>query len=87
MKQFFNVAETGLNIFGIYIAAQDIEQALSIVLLVISIASILVRAGIAAYKHFKKGNIDGALDEVDKAMKNAQDLIEKENNKHDKSSK
>lgn len=84
MKNAWNVFDTMLNSLGIYIGIQDIESWLGVALLVVSLCSMLARAGITAYRHFKKGNIEKALDEVDDAMKKAHDIIEKENDKHGK---
>lgn len=82
MKQALDVGETVLNIAGITVASQDLESVLSIILLIISISSILIRGGYMAYKYFKNKKTDEGVKTIIDTLDQAKDVIEK--NKEDK---
>ena len=76
----YDYIETGVNVLGIGISLTDLQNVLSIVLLIISILSICFRGGLMIYKHIKNKDIDGAI----QATKDTQTEIENAINKHKK---
>ena len=84
MKKFMDIAEPLLNGMGILIGASDIENILNIVLLCVSIFAILWRAGYTIYHHIKEKKFDKIDDEIDKAKKELENLMPKEDNKNGK---
>lgn len=73
----FDIFETCLNVLGISVAITDIYNVLSIILLVVSIASMLIRGCYKIYTHIKNKNIDKAIEEVDNLKKDLEDLQDK----------
>lgn len=85
MKQALDIGETVLNATGIVFAVQDIESILSIVLLVVSILSLLIRGGYMAYKYFKNKEVDKGIKEVVDTLDKTQTTLEEyKNNKENK---
>lgn len=92
-----NIADsiTGvLAVLGIAVSVQDVENALSIILLVMSIVSILVTAGLRLWEKIRKAKEDGKVtsDEVrdiaDDVADTAGDIADKINDyKDDKEGK
>lgn len=83
MKQALDIGETILNTTGIVFAAQDIESVLSIILLVVSILSLLIRGGYMAYNYFKNKQCDKGIKTIVGTLDETKETIEKfkENNK------
>ena len=76
----YDYIETGVNVLGIGISLADLQNVLSIVLLIISILSICFRGGLMIYQHIKNKDIDGAI----QVSKDTQTEIEDAINKHKK---
>ena len=76
----YDYIETGVNVLGIGISLTDIQNILSIVLLIVSILSICFRGGLMIYQRIKNKDIDGAI----KITQETQTEIEDAINKHKK---
>ena len=74
MKTWYSVAELSLNTISIMVASIDIENVLSIILLVLSVCSILYRLGYNIYKLIKNKKYDKIDDEIDKAKDDIEKL-------------
>lgn len=81
MKRVFDVCETGLNVVGVAIGVSDIESVLNVILLCVSIAAILFRAGYAIYQHVKTKNYNKIAEELENAKQQLEQLQPKEENK------
>lgn len=79
MEKTLNVLETGLNAIGIAIGVSDMENVLNVILLIISIASILFRAGYAIYQKIKEKKYN----EIAKELDDAKEALEQLQNKED----
>lgn len=79
----FDTFETCINVLGISVAITDIYNILSIILLVVSIASMLIRGCYKIYMHIKNKNIDKAIEEVDKLKDDLEDLQDKTKGDHE----
>ena len=76
----YDYIETGVNVLGISISLTDIQNILSIILLIVSILSICFRGGLMIYQRIKNKDIDGAI----QVTKDTQTEIEDAINKHKK---
>ena len=65
-----------VNALGFSISITDIENVLNLILLIVSIASTLIVAGISIYDKFKKKDLDGVIDEVQDTADKITDIIE-----------
>jgi F0F1-type ATP synthase membrane subunit b/b' len=81
MKKWFDACETGLNVLGVAIGVSDVESILNVILLIVSIAAILFRAGYAIYQHVKEKNYSKIAEELESAKKQLEQLQAKEDNK------
>lgn len=81
MKKVFDACETGLNVLGVAIGVSDVESILNVILLIVSIAAILFRAGYAIYQHVKEKNYSKIAEELEAAKKQLEQLQAKEDNK------
>lgn len=79
----FDTFETCVNVLGISVAITDIYNILSIILLVVSIASMLIRCCYKIYMHIKNKNIDKVIEEVDKLKDDLKDLQDKTKGDHE----
>lgn len=73
MKNTFNVIEDVLIGMGITVSLIDIQQILSIVLIVLNVCMILVKVGLKIYEHVKTKKYD----QIDDDLKEGIDGIEK----------
>lgn len=76
MKEKFSMATYIVNALGFSISITDIENVLNLILLIVSIASTLIVAGISIYDKFKKKDLDGAIEEVQDTADKITDIIE-----------
>ena len=76
MKEKFSMATYIVNALGFSISITDIENVLNLILLIVSIASTLIVAGISIYDKFKKKDLDGVIDEVQDTADKITDIIE-----------
>ena len=65
---------------GVYVSIIDIQQILSIVLLVFNIVWICTKAGINIYKHIKEKKYDEIDDDIKDAIDEIEDLSKKDKN-------
>lgn len=79
MKQILNLSETAINIAGIAVSVQDLESALSLALLIVSIASMLIRGIYTVYKHIKNKDIEAAVNTTVEVLDDTKKIIEKHN--------
>ncbi len=84
MKKLFDALETGLNVVGVAIGVSDIESVLNIILLIVSIAAILFRAGYAIYQKVKEKKYNEIADELEKAKEQLEQLQPKEDDENGK---
>jgi F0F1-type ATP synthase membrane subunit b/b' len=82
MKKVLDACETGLNVVGVAIGVSDIESVLNVILLIVSIAAILFRAGYAIYQHAKEKNYSKIAEELESAKKQLEQLQPKEDDKN-----
>lgn len=85
MKNTFNVIEDVLIGMGITVSLIDIQQILSIVLIVLNVCMILVKVGLKIYDHVKTKKYD----QIDDDLKEGIEGIEKiqEQTQHNDDSK
>lgn len=85
MKNTFNVIEDVLIGMGITVSLIDIQQILSIVLIVLNVCMILVKVGLKIYEHAKQKKYD----QIDDDLKEGIEGIEKiqEQTQHNDDSK
>ena len=76
MKEKLSMATYIVNALGFSISITDIENVLNLILLIVSIASTLIVAGISIYDKFKKKDLDGVIDEVQDTADKITDIIE-----------
>lgn len=76
MKEKFAMATYIVNALGFSISITDIENVLNLILLIVSIASTLIVAGISIYDKCKKKDLDGVIDEVQDTADKITDIIE-----------
>lgn len=62
---------------GTVVSLTMIQTILGITLLVINIALICAKIGIKVYQRIKKGDLNGAVDEIEKGQKELDDLKNK----------
>ena len=77
----YDIAETALNVVGVGFSLANIENILSIVLLIVSLLSMTIRAGISIYHKLKKGDVQGAIDDATDLGKKVDEI--KESTKHE----
>lgn len=73
----YDFAETGLNIFGIAVSVTDLNQVLNLVLLIVSVASILLRSAFKIYSLVKERKMKEAIDAIDEAKGELTQIVEK----------
>ena len=83
-KKLLNIAETILNGIGITVSVTDLNNILNIILLVISILSILVRASISIYNHYKEKKYNEIANDLEKTKDEIETIINKEDKKDGK---
>ena len=76
MKQITNIIEDVLIASGIAISLADIQQILSIIILVLDVVWILTKLGIKIYQHAKNKDIQAIADDI----KESKDELEQLNN-------
>ena len=72
-----NVLEDATLVGGTAVSLSMIQTILGITLLVINIALICAKIGIKVYQRIKKGDLNGAVDEIEKGQKELDDLKNK----------
>ena len=77
MNAALNKIGIGIDVVSLTVALADVYSILSICLLVLSIISILWRAGYAIYTHIKNKQYDKVGEELDKAVKDINDKLDK----------
>ena len=73
----YDFAETGLNVAGIAISVQDLNQILNLILLIISVSSILIRVCMKIYDLVKARRFK----EIEETLNEAKDEINEVKNK------
>ena len=76
MKEKLSMATYIVNALGFSISITDVENILNLILLIVSIASTLIVAGISIYDKFKKKDLDGVINEVQDTADKITDIIE-----------
>ena len=77
MNAALNKIGIGIDVVSLTVALADVYSILSICLLVLSIISILWRAGYTIYTHIKNKQYDKVGEELDKAVKDINDKLDK----------
>ena len=72
--KIYDTIETGINAAGIAVSITDLNQVLNMVVLIVSVASILFKAGFTIYKHVKAKNLEAAVVVVEDAREQLEDL-------------
>lgn len=85
MKNTFNVIEDVLIGMGITVSLIDIQQILSIVLIVLNVCMILVKVGLKIYEHVKTKKYDQIDDDLKEGIEGIEKIQEQTN--HDDDSK
>lgn len=86
MKNTFNVIEDVLIGMGITVSLIDIQQILSIVLIVLNVCMILVKVGLKIYEHVKTKKYDQIDDDLKEGIEGIEQIQQK-TEKHDDDSK
>ena len=73
----------GLSVLTGSFALANIEQILSIIILVISLANILINVIIKIYKHIKNKQYDKITDDLNEASEELENLQKKEGKEHE----
>lgn len=60
-----NIIEDVLIASGLTISLMDIQQILSIILLVFNVIWILIKCGVKVYEHIKEKNIHAVVDDIE----------------------
>lgn len=60
-----NIVEDVLIASGLTISLMDIQQILSIILLVFNVVWILVKCGVKIYDHMKEKNVHAVVDDIE----------------------
>lgn len=63
MKQY-DIAETGLNVLGIMVSVEDLTSTINLILLIVSLASLILRGVLKVYSALKERNAQKAIDSV-----------------------
>ena len=79
----YDVAETGINIAGIAVSVADLNQALNLILLIISVGSLIFRLAYKIYTLVKERRVKEIGDALDEAKEQMSDIIEKTKGKED----
>lgn len=74
---------SGVSIFTASFALTNIEQILSIIILIISILNILINMGIKIYLRIKNKQIEEIPNDIKQASEEIENLKEKEGNKNE----
>lgn len=82
MKKLLDTCETGLNVMGVALGVSDMESILNLILLIVSIAAILFRAGYAIYQKIKQKKYDEIAQELEDTQKALEELKAKEDTKN-----
>lgn len=60
-----NIIEDVLIASGLTISLMDVQQILSVILLVFNVIWILVKCGVKVYEHIKEKNIHAVVDDIE----------------------
>ncbi len=83
MKNTFNVIEDVLIGMGITVSLIDIQQILSIVLIVLNVCMILVKVGLKIYEHVKTKKYDQIDDDLKEGIEGIEKIQEQTNHNDD----
>lgn len=83
MKNTFNVIEDVLIGMGITVSLIDIQQILSIVLIVLNVCMILVKVGLKIYEHVKTKKYDQIDDDLKEGIEGIEKIQEQTNHNGD----
>ena len=83
MKNTFNVIEDVLIGMGITVSLIDIQQILSIVLIVLNVCMILVKVGLKLYEHVKTKKYDQIDDDIKEGIEGIEKIQEQTNHNDD----
>lgn len=83
MKNTFNVIEDVLIGMGITVSLIDIQQILSIVLIVLNVCMILVKVGLKIYDHVKTKKYDQIDDDLKEGIEGIEKIQEQTNHNDD----
>lgn len=83
MKNTFNVIEDVLIGMGITVSLIDIQQILSIVLIVLNVCMILVKIGLKIYEHVKTKKYDQIDDDLKEGIEGIEKIQEQTNHNDD----
>lgn len=83
MKNTFNVIEDVLIGMGITVSLIDIQQILSIVLIVLNVCMILVKVGLKIYEHVKNKKYDQIDDDLKEGIEGIEKIQEQTNHNDD----
>ena len=73
----YDAIETSVNVAGIAVSVTDLNQILNLIVLVVSVASILFKAGLMVYRHIKAKNLEEAIVVVEDAQQQLEEIQEK----------
>ena len=79
-----NIIEDVLIGTGITISLLDIQQILSIILLVFNVLWILVKFGVKIYEHIKNKNVDGVVQTIEETKNELEQLSDDVKDSKDK---
>lgn len=79
-----NIIEDVLIATGLTISLVDIQQILSIILLVFNVVWILVKCGVRIYEHIKNKNVHGVVDELEQTKNELEKLSDDVKDSKDK---
>ncbi len=82
MKQY-DIAETGLNVLGIAVSVEDLTSTINLILLIVSLASLVLRGAIKIYSALKERNAQKAIDSIDELREDMEKEAEKINGHKD----
>lgn len=83
MKNTFNVIEDVLIGMGITVSLIDIQQILSIVLIVLNVCMILVKVGLKIHEHVKTKKYDQIDDDLKEGIEGIEKIQEQTNHNDD----
>ena len=83
MKNTFNVIEDVLIGMGITVSLIDIQQILSIVLIVLNVCMILVKVGLKIYDHVKTKKYDQIDDDLKEGIEGIEKIQEQTDHNDD----
>ena len=79
-----NIIEDVLIATGLTISLVDIQQILSIILLVFNVVWILVKCGVRIYEHIKNKNVHAVVDELEQTKNELEELSKDVKDSNDK---